>query len=89
MVRRAALCCARRARGVVVTGCGARAVAQAHKKESILNLKKYIDRPIRVKFSGGREGTYAAAAARGIRRSPGALIVCSPPPRSVWHSEGV
>ncbi|GFO31099.1 U6 snRNA-associated sm-like protein lsm7, partial [Plakobranchus ocellatus] len=25
------------------------------KKESILDLKKYLDKPIRVKFSGGRE----------------------------------
>ena len=26
------------------------------KKESILDLNKYLDKPIRVKFSGGREG---------------------------------
>jgi len=26
------------------------------KKESILDLSKYLDRPIRVKFHGGREG---------------------------------
>ncbi|KAH9508075.1 Sm-like protein lsm7, partial [Bulinus truncatus] len=27
------------------------------KKESILDLKKYLDKPIRVKFSGGREAS--------------------------------
>ncbi|ESO90955.1 hypothetical protein LOTGIDRAFT_122513, partial [Lottia gigantea] len=27
------------------------------KKESILDLSKYLDKPIRVKFSGGREAT--------------------------------
>lgn len=26
------------------------------KKETILDLSKYLDKPIRVKFSGGREG---------------------------------
>ena len=28
------------------------------KKESILDLSKYLDKPIRVKFSGGREGMH-------------------------------
>uniref|UniRef100_A0A4W6FL26 LSM7 homolog, U6 small nuclear RNA and mRNA degradation associated n=1 Tax=Lates calcarifer TaxID=8187 RepID=A0A4W6FL26_LATCA len=28
------------------------------KKESIFDLSKYIDKPIRVKFQGGREGRY-------------------------------
>ena len=28
------------------------------KKETILNLAKYMDKPVRVKFSGGREGVY-------------------------------
>ena len=30
------------------------------KKESILDLNKYLDKPIRVKFSGGREGKIIA-----------------------------
>lgn len=54
-------------------GRGARAVLQAScallspqdkekkKKESILDLSKYIDKTIRVKFQGGREGEEAPA----------------------------
>ena len=30
--------------------------AEKKKKETILDLSKYLDKPIRVKFSGGREG---------------------------------
>lgn len=32
------------------------------KKESILDLSKYIDKTIRVKFQGGREGEALASA---------------------------
>ena len=28
------------------------------KKETILDLSKYLEKPIRVKFSGGREGEH-------------------------------
>jgi U6 snRNA-associated Sm-like protein LSm7 len=28
------------------------------KKESILDLQKYLDKAVRVKFQGGREGLY-------------------------------
>ena len=31
------------------------------KKETILDLSKYLDKPIRVKFSGGREGKFNSA----------------------------
>lgn len=32
------------------------------KKESIFDLSKYIDKPIRVKFQGGREGMWIIPA---------------------------
>lgn len=32
--------------------------AEKKKKETILNLGKFLEKPIRVKFSGGREGTF-------------------------------
>lgn len=32
-------------------------MGERKKKESILDLSKYLDRPIRVKFHGGREAT--------------------------------
>ena len=34
------------------------------KKESIFDLSKYIDKPIRVKFQGGREGEWINAVSR-------------------------
>ena len=37
------------------------------KKETILDLSKYLDKPIRVKFSGGREGK--------INQSESSLVV--------------
>ncbi|XP_008579031.1 PREDICTED: U6 snRNA-associated Sm-like protein LSm7 isoform X2 [Galeopterus variegatus] len=39
------------------------------KKESILDLSKYIDKTIRVKFQGGREGPFQPQAATGRPRS--------------------
>ncbi|NWH45863.1 LSM7 protein, partial [Fregata magnificens] len=40
------------------------------KKESILDLSKYIDKTIRVKFQGGREGEPALGPGPGLRRVP-------------------
>ncbi|KAF2497281.1 hypothetical protein BU16DRAFT_355523 [Lophium mytilinum] len=37
-------------------GGGAAATTERPKKENILDLNKYMDKPITVKFSGGREG---------------------------------
>lgn len=36
----------------------ARGPQERPKKESILNLGKYVDQRVRVKFSGGRESAY-------------------------------
>jgi hypothetical protein len=36
------------------------------KKGSILDLNKYIDQPIRVKFSGGREGQQHTKETQGM-----------------------
>jgi hypothetical protein len=33
--------------------------AQQKKKETILDLTKHMDKEVRVKFNGGREGIYA------------------------------
>lgn len=33
-------------------------MAQKKKKGTIINLNKYIDKPIRIKFTGGRQGEF-------------------------------
>ncbi|XP_075831535.1 U6 snRNA-associated Sm-like protein LSm7 isoform X2 [Microtus pennsylvanicus] len=38
-------------------GCGIQQDKEKKKKESILDLSKYIDKTIRVKFQGGREAS--------------------------------
>ncbi|NXS73724.1 LSM7 protein, partial [Pandion haliaetus] len=40
------------------------------KKESILDLSKYIDKTIRVKFQGGREGKPPVGPGPGMRHMP-------------------
>uniref|UniRef100_A0A3B5AFE0 U6 snRNA-associated Sm-like protein LSm7 n=1 Tax=Stegastes partitus TaxID=144197 RepID=A0A3B5AFE0_9TELE len=42
---------------VNLTGHGGAADKEKKKKESIFDLSKYIDKPIRVKFQGGREAS--------------------------------
>ena len=37
---------------------GAHGDKEKKKKETILDLSKYLEKPIRVKFSGGREGMF-------------------------------
>ena len=37
---------------------GAPGDKEKKKKETILDLSKYLEKPIRVKFSGGREGMF-------------------------------
>jgi hypothetical protein len=63
-------------------GGGAHAGGQTErpKKENILDLSKYMDKQITVKFSGGREGE----ACIGCKEAAGANI-----PRSHWHIEGL
>jgi hypothetical protein len=41
---------------------GAAAQTERPKKENILDLSKYMDKQINVKFSGGREGKHCAGA---------------------------
>lgn len=41
-------------------GGGAAGQTERPKKENILDLSKYMDKQITVKFSGGREGAYNA-----------------------------
>lgn len=42
----------------VVSVCPRFQDKEKKKKESIFDLSKYIDKPIRVKFQGGREGAF-------------------------------
>ncbi|KAF2815694.1 uncharacterized protein BDZ99DRAFT_120877 [Mytilinidion resinicola] len=45
-------------------GGGAAATTERPKKENILDLNKYMDKQITVKFSGGREGKIECSHAR-------------------------
>ena len=62
---------ARGGRGGGGAGAGG-GTSEKPKKENILNLEKYLDKPITVKFNGGREGMCA--------RYP--ELACSLPPWS-------
>ncbi len=50
------------------TGAANKNSSRGRKKESILNLDKYINKPIQVKFQGGREGACCAFTATGGQR---------------------
>jgi len=55
--------------GGASSGAGAQGgAAERPKKENILDLKKYMDQRITVKFNGGREGMSAQSSSRTGRR---------------------
>jgi hypothetical protein len=62
---------------------GAGGQTERPKKENILDLSKYMDKQITVKFSGGREGMRFGAV-EDLRYSEGALKLTS---RSHWHTQ--
>jgi len=37
------------------------------KKENILDLKKYVDKSVKVKFNGGREGTFVFFSSSALK----------------------
>jgi U6 snRNA-associated Sm-like protein LSm7 len=49
-------------------GGGAAAQTERPKKENILDLSKYMDKQITVKFSGGREGKRSPGVKEGTMR---------------------
>lgn len=59
------------------------------KKESILDLSKYIDKTIRVKFQGGREGEGGRLRGAGGGRSPGPPVSRGVPGVSLPTASGV
>lgn len=66
-------------------GGAAAAGAQQHerpKKENILDLARYMDKEIMVKFNGGREGRWNVRGARAVGQSADSM-------RSRRHVEGL
>ena len=63
-------------------GGGQSGQAEKPKKENILDLSKYMDKQINVKFNGGREGKYLEHAYQEILLRHGLAS-------SDWHVEGL
>ena len=58
-------------RGGGGAGRGGSQAAEKPKKENILDLTKYMDKQISVKFNGGREGEILNLAEYGVGRREG------------------
>lgn len=71
-------------RGGGARGGGSQGQAEKPKKENILDLTKYMDKEITVKFSGGREGTPA-----GLDGEESAWEMRLIGANSNWNIEGI